>query len=283
MSGLLDATFRRFVPSLPPLTRNRVLMAPLDAIDYLARAGQSDLAGLPPNRMRIRTGVGNRLLGNGAYWVGSGRDFWSQQFDAGRVRADSSILDLGCGCGRCAIAIDRFGIGGQPFTGKYLGLDVDREMISWCAANMDPARFRFAHVAKRSEVYSPNETADSGASGKVFAAGDGSIDFLFAISVFSHLLEKDFIQYVHESRRVLRPGGRVLFSTFCMEDVDSGPDRRWSFKHRWGATFVESERYPEAATGYERDWVIDQGIRAGLEFETTIPSPVQTCFVFRAK
>lgn len=280
MAGVLDYAIRKFVPSLPPLTRNRVLMAPFDAIDYLSRSGDPVMSSLPPNRLRVRTGVGNRLLGNAAYWVRTGRDFWDQQAAAGRVSESSSILDLGCGCGRCAITLKKFGIGGKPFSGRYVGLDVDREMIGWCSGHVGDDRFRFAHVDVHSEVYNPRPGQ---AAGVRWPVEDHTIDFMFAISVFSHLLENDFVAYLREIRRVLRPGGLANISTFCMEDVDSGENRRWSFRHRMGATYVENTRYPEAATGYERQWVLDQGASVGLARYEISPSPVQTCFVFRAE
>ncbi len=276
-------TIRRLIPSLPPITRNRVAMAPLDLIDFIARSGDPELRGLPPNRMRIRTGVGNKVLGNGKMWFGSGGGFWIGEHAAGRVNETSSIVEIGCGCGRCAIPLVRKGIGGKPFTGKYIGLDVDAEMLGWCTRNIASDRFSFARVRTFSAVYNPEKpepVADSG--GSTFPVDPSSTDLVFALSVFSHLLEGDFVTYLKESRRVLRPGGHLVFTTFCPGHVESGPNARWTFAHRMGAAHVESVRYPEAATAYEEGWVLDQCAAAGFERVDVIPTLVQTRFVLRA-
>ncbi|MBX3381386.1 MAG: class I SAM-dependent methyltransferase [Phycisphaeraceae bacterium] len=281
MAGIIDSVVRRAVPSLPPLTRSRAAMLPLDAIDYLSRSLSPELKNLPPNRLRLRTGVGNRLLGNSRRWLSSGRRFWEEQHGAGRVKADSSIIDLGCGCGRCAIALKMFGLGGEPFRGRYTGLDVDREMLEWCTHHLASDHFRFGHVPARSTVYNPSQAAvDSGR--RLFDADSDSADFLFAISVFSHLVEEDFRTHLAECRRVLRGGATLLLTTFCMEHVVHGLSERWSFRHRMGAAFVESLRYPEAATGYELAWILESARNAGFSDAAVSPSASQTCFVFRA-
>lgn len=281
MAGIIDSAVRKAVPSLPPLTRSRLAMLPLDAIDYVSRSFTPDLKVLPPNRLRLRTGVGNRLLGNGRRWLTSGRRFWEEQHGAGRVTCESSIIDLGCGCGRCAIPLKLFGLGGKPFRGRYRGLDVDREMLRWCEENLASEHFSFGHVPARSTVYNPSQLAP-GRDQRLFDAESDSADFLYAISVFSHLVEEDFLTHLAECRRVLRRGATLLFTTFCMEHVVHGAAERWSFRHRMGAAYVESLRYPEAATGYELNWILEQAKNAGFVGATISPSASQTCFVFRA-
>ena len=59
-----DAIVRRLVPSVPALSRNRLLMAPLDLLDRVISLPFAEARKLPPNRLRIRVGVGNRILFN---------------------------------------------------------------------------------------------------------------------------------------------------------------------------------------------------------------------------
>jgi SAM-dependent methyltransferase len=266
VTGRLDGLVRRLVPALPTLSRRRWLMAPLDAADWLLRLPYAELRGLPPNRFRIRVGVGNRLLGNAAHYRVFPLNFWLEALAAGVVRLDSRILDIGCGCGRFAFVLREFHYHGRAFTGVYTGVDVDAEMLDWCRGNFPADRFRWLKVDSRSAVYSP----DGGASGDAMRleVGDGSQDFVLANSLFTHLLDDDFRAYIREAGRVLKRGGHFQFSVFLMEDVraDAAQDAggRWTFRHRMGEAWVENQRLPEAAVAYERAHVERECAAAGL-------------------
>ncbi len=60
----LDALFRGMVPALPTLSHRRLIMGPLDLLDRVISIPFGVGRALPPNQMRIRVGVGNRLLLN---------------------------------------------------------------------------------------------------------------------------------------------------------------------------------------------------------------------------
>jgi SAM-dependent methyltransferase len=122
-----DAIVRRLVPSVPVLSRNRLLMAPLDLLDRLLSLPFGGAGKLPPNRLRIRVGAGNRILFNQLQHRLVPVNFWLGVFASGLVRLDSRILDLGCGCGRYAATLRDFAWAGKKFTGRYTGIDIDRE------------------------------------------------------------------------------------------------------------------------------------------------------------
>ncbi len=248
---------RRLIPSIPVLTRSRVLFLPLDLIDAALARIFPELRGLPPARLRIRTGVRSKFVFNQVWFRYSHRAFWEDAFAAGWVDPDSAILDIGSGSGRAAIALREYGKDAGRYRGVYTGVDVDREMVEWCQGAY-PKNFEFIALGARSRVYNP--TGSTGPS--VLPVQDGSQDFVFALSLFTHLLEEDLIGYLEEARRVLRPGGRLLATVFCRESLDLGG--RWTFEHRRGAAHVESERYPEAAVAYERDWLLEQCRAAGF-------------------
>src|SRR5258708_6537239 len=148
----------------------------------------------------MRIGVGNRLLRNHGYFIESGEATVAELSGKSYLRTDSHVLELGCGCGRNALALARF-LGGR---GSYAGQDVDFEMIRWCQENLQTGAVRFYHADLYSKVYNPRgkPVADY-----AFPAGDASMTLIISISVFSHLLPPEFLRYVRESSRVLAEGG----------------------------------------------------------------------------
>jgi SAM-dependent methyltransferase len=99
-----------------------------------------------------------------------------------------SILDFGCGVGR---VIRHW----NTLKGPVLfGTDYNRNLIAWCQNNL-----RFANFQTNP-----------------FAGGldcqDGKFDFIYALSVFTHLTEPQQFFWIKELSRVLRPGG-YLFIT----------------------------------------------------------------------
>jgi SAM-dependent methyltransferase len=108
----------------------------------------------------------------------------------------TSLLDLGCGSGRLAHALgSRVRIG-------YLGLDVVPELLAY-ARTRCPPDYQF-------EVN----------TGLSLPAADASFDMACAFSVFTHLQHEETFSYLEELARVLKPGGRLVFS--FLEFADAG-------------------------------------------------------------
>jgi ubiquinone/menaquinone biosynthesis C-methylase UbiE len=121
------------------------------------------------------------------------------QFDhVGQIEADlmtyfglqsgMSLLDLGCGSGRLASKI------GQKLAIGYLGLDIVKEFLAY-AKTRSPANYRF-------EI---NHSLS-------LPAANQSYDFGCAFSVFTHLLHSESYLYLQDFHRVLKPGGKFIFS-----------------------------------------------------------------------
>src|SRR5262249_36374105 len=98
-------------------------------------------------------------------------------------------LDWGCGCGRVLRHWS------QLSRTRVYGCDIDPRMIEWCRANLP-----FASVTV-TELDPPLPYADD------------SFDLIYAFSVFTHLAEELQHAWMGECRRVLSPGGYLLFST----------------------------------------------------------------------
>ncbi len=104
------------------------------------------------------------------------------------LRDGMSLIDLGCGSGRLAWAL------GQAMRIDYLGIDIVQALLDY-AKTRSPSTYR----------YVLNRTLD-------IPAPDASADMVAAFSVFTHLLHAETYLYMEDIKRVLRPGGRLVFS-----------------------------------------------------------------------
>jgi SAM-dependent methyltransferase len=100
-----------------------------------------------------------------------------------------AVVEIGCGAGRLAIPLSR------EHRGPYVGTDLVADLI-------DYARGQCARPDWRFEVV----------SGLSVPAADESADMACAFSVFTHLLHEQTYIYLKDIRRVLKPGGRLVFS-----------------------------------------------------------------------
>jgi SAM-dependent methyltransferase len=242
-----DKILRSLVPSVPVLARTP-LTPLLDLADYFIKKAHPEWAHLPPASLRMRIGVGNRILRNHSHFIESGKSIVNELNGKGYLKSDSQVLELGCGCGRNAIAISRF----LDQTGTYTGQDVDLEMIRWCSRNLQTENVRFYHADIYSKVYNPKGVSVDSYS---FPVTGNSVNLIFSISVFSHLLDADFLHYVRESSRILLPGGHLHMTLFLLDFLKDRLGDRWTFSHKINKCFVDSLRYPEAAVAYELDTV----------------------------
>jgi len=122
------------------------------------------------------------------------------------LRENSIVLDVGCGCGKMARTLVY-----HPYIKQYIGFDVIRENIDWCEHSIVPlskGRFEFHYLDVFSRAYNP--TGRIKGTDVIFPVVDGAIDFAFAGSVFTHLLQEDAKHYLREVRRALAPDGIFL-------------------------------------------------------------------------
>ena len=107
-----------------------------------------------------------------------------------------AVLEIGCGIGRLSRVI-------APEVGRLRSVDISQEMLA-CARAENP-HLSFAAI--------------DGASLNDY--GDGTFDLVVAYCVWQHLPSPEvFRQCVSESHRVLRPGGRLIFTYSHRKMVD---------------------------------------------------------------
>ena len=110
----------------------------------------------------------------------------------------SALLDFGCGCGRVA---RRW----SELSGAVHGTDYNPLLVQWCNAHL-----AFADFATNA-LEPPLPYADD------------SFDFLYSISIFTHLDEPLQVPWMRELVRVVRPGGLILITVSGEEHVRSLP------------------------------------------------------------
>jgi SAM-dependent methyltransferase len=239
----LTQTIRRLVPSTVSLTYNPVFKLLGNSITRVLELPFAEARNLPPNHLRVRVGTENRLVANFSYHRAVGNQMWLQWLASHLCAPDGDVMEIGCGCGRLALPLE-----GGWFNGTYLGVDVDAEMIEYCRHRFSPPRFSFVLSSQTSELYrsSGGERAQSWAPAQ-------SRDFVFSLSLLSHLLEPQLREVVAQTSRILRKGGWAYMSFFALEYVR--PNDRWTFEHPVGNARVESVKHPEAAVAYKEDFL----------------------------
>lgn len=106
-----------------------------------------------------------------------------------RMEAFDAMLDFGCGCGRVIRHWSRV-----PHVEVH-GTDYNPALIAWCREHLPFARFGVNQLTPP------------------LAYADNTFDFVYALSVFTHLAEATQRAWMLEMQRVVKPGGHLLLTT----------------------------------------------------------------------
>ena len=137
------------------------------------------------------------------------------------------------------------------------------------------ANFNFTLVDIHNSIYNPRGLASADAFRFPFL--DGSFDIVYAASLFSHLLPTATANYFRESRRVLRKGGRCLFSFFVLNYYRGMRTSAWEgyeFNHLlegFPGVAVHNPDLPEQLVAYETTFLQGLAAEAGLRVKRLIP------------
>lgn len=101
---------------------------------------------------------------------------------------EAYLVDIGCGSGRLTKALNPF------LGGRYLGTDVVEDLLAHART--------FARPDWRIEFV----------NNVVIPETDGQADMVCFFSVLTHLLHEHSFVYLLEAKRVLKRGGRIVFS-----------------------------------------------------------------------
>jgi SAM-dependent methyltransferase len=175
---------------------------------------------IPPRALRKRVHGHTQIYSFEQVGAGVCKDIIAAAGPHISVEARSRVLDFGCGCGRVLVYFkDAVGC-------ELIGSDIDAEAIAWCKDNLSDFG-SFVHNG----ALPPLPLAES------------SIDFLYSVSVFTHLPEKMQFRWLEELHRVTRPGGLLLLTTRGIDKVPLSWIQRLKF--RWkGFVYVAGGKTP---------------------------------------
>jgi SAM-dependent methyltransferase len=171
---------------------------------------------------------------------------------------ESRVVDFGCGWGR----IIRFFIKDvEP--ASLCGVDPQSSAIATCTAQNQWASFQQIGIRPPTSIE------------------DGSLDLIYAYSVFSHLSEDVHLQWLEEFARVLRPGGTLILTTRDRDFILQCARQRASGSKSLAATgarsaFHETDRWLRA---YDDGAFCYDAVGGGTELpgevygESCIPEP----------
>jgi ubiquinone/menaquinone biosynthesis C-methylase UbiE len=147
-----------------------------------------------------------------------------------------TIFDLGCGSGRTAQALQRSG-----WLGAYHGADI------------------IARFAERIRYKCPGYKAVTHQKPSI-PMPDASVDMLYHWSVFTHIPVEECYLYLRDIHRVLKPGGRTVFSFLELND----PGHWRIFNPR--IEYLENNRRPPLLDVFlHRDWIAIFAERLGFD------------------
>ena len=250
---------KEFMPSpIRPIVR-RIYYFSVDTIDLLL--GRRD--GLtPPERMIFVGAAGD--------FKKIGEEFLRYFIELGDLKSNERVLDVGCGIGRMAVLLTKY----LDKRGSYEGFDIVADGINWCRKKITPKypNFHFQLADVFNKRYNPNGKYK--ASKYKFPYENESFDFIFLISVFTHMLPQDMENYFCEIARILKRDERCLVTFFLLnkESLQLINTRKSTldFKYKFGKYRTKNINIPEAAVCYDEAFVLGLYEKYGLKIKQPI-------------
>lgn len=166
--------------------------------------------------------------------------------EVGGVQADDAVLDLGCAGGHFAARFTEF----LSERGSFDGLDVRPKVIRTCNRKIasEHPNFHFQQADVFNTHYNPGGSVKADKYRLPFE--DAKFDFVYGLSLFTHMLPDEVRNYLANTARVLKPGGRSIFTYLLLNDdseaaIAAGRTGHSKLPYDHGDYRVRSEESPE--------------------------------------
>jgi len=167
------------------------------------------------------------------------------------LRPSHRVIDIGSGVGRIALPLTQW----LDESGKYTGVDIIREGVEWCSANISSnyLNFDFEFLDVYNEHYNPQGRYSLPQAWKNRSLA--AFDVAIFCSVFTHLWLEDARFYLRLMHRFLVDDGAIWMTWFIVDDEArrSLADRRTTipFGHEEDGVHFLSKQGSTAAVGYD--------------------------------
>lgn len=139
--------------------------------------------------------------------------FFSEMYTRFQLNPQSKVFDLGCGSGRLAYPFAQL----LSDEGKYYGADVWQEGIELCQNRFPFANMSFHTIPAKNNYYFDEFKPGVSNEFSLEFLQSNELDLIFAISVFTHLVEEDARAYLREFKRTLKPSGCAYVTCFIID------------------------------------------------------------------
>jgi len=169
----------------------------------------------------------------------------------GNLKSTDKVLEMGCGLGRLSMALKQF----LKDESEYHGFDIVPEAIEYCTENITSRypNFHFSLINIYNKLY--NKNGNLSAKEFNFPFENGYLDFVFLISVFTHLTLNDMQHYLSEISRVLNIGQKCFITYFLYGNENNRNDKSkpkdHDFKYPFEGFRSIDPDVPEKAVAYD--------------------------------
>lgn len=180
------------------------------------------------------------------------------------LEPDDVVLDAGCGLARIAIPLQRY-----LTRGEYDGFDIVPEYIEWNRKHISAvsSHFKFKRLDLSNSMYNPQGSAL--AAQATFPYPDDRFTFVFATSLFTHLLDDETLRYFSEMARVMKPGATAVLTFFLLDEFARQQVAKHqtfpTFDYEWRRGFLHDPDDRAQAVAYDAEWLLERMRESGLE------------------
>jgi SAM-dependent methyltransferase len=180
-----------------------------------------------------------------------------------KLSENDNFLDIGSGIGRIAIPLVNY------LKGNYHGFDPVEQGVDWCndkIASQYP-NFHFLYVDLFNDLYK-----DSGIDASLykFVYPKNYFNVACAISVFTHMLPNEVVNYLKQTHTVLKHQSYLVATFFILDDESTAlmqQNKGLNFKFSFGNYATIDQQVLSANVAYDKEFLFETIKNVGFIIE----------------